>query len=196
VNSFRYGLNFELLTNCFRGDGINGYSGGGSMQNGGGEDGGSGDGGDDRGLGQGLSLSEIEMSPLILRPGKGGNAGCWAGGGGGGVVIDGVSSPESWTGYEFDGEGFGGGGGCTSESGVWSNGKDGVVVIVADELWEEWGTWSVCSVSCRGQGQIGTRQRFRTCNSFNEDDRSNCVGEHTETVQCSGDSFCTDGNLP
>ena len=84
----------------------------------------------------------------------------------------------------------------TSESGVWSNGKDGVVVIVADDLWEEWGTWSVCSVSCRGQGQIGTRQRFRSCNSFNEDDRSNCYGENTETVQCSGDSLCTDGNFP
>ena len=45
------------------------------MKNGGGKDGGRGEGGGDGGNGQGLSLSEIEMIPLILRPGKGGKAG-------------------------------------------------------------------------------------------------------------------------
>ena len=163
------------------------------MKNGGGKDGGDGEGEDDGGKGQGLTLSEIDLSPLVLRPGAGGKAGSIFGGGGGGVVIDGVSSPESWPGYQFDGEGFGGGGGCTSDSGVWSNGKNGAVIIVADDLWHEWGIWSTCSVSCKGQGQVGTRQRFRSCNSFTEDGRTNCFGEHTQTLQCSGDSLCIDG---
>ena len=99
------------------------------------------------GEGQGITLSSFDMSPAKIRAGRGGK-GCWAGGGGGGMVIEGVTSPESWPGWLGDGEGFGAGGGgsgrdCAKTFGKispewdfpWSSGKPGVVILVVDQIY-------------------------------------------------------------
>ena len=111
-------------------DGGDGYSGGGALPNSqldrggnGGSDGGNGgdvsDGGKG-GKGTGEDISKYTFNAWTLSPGSGGRHDDYIPGGGGGVLVDGAGPRAD----EYNGEGYGGGGG-----GYYNTGSQGVILI-------------------------------------------------------------------
>ena len=64
------------------------------------------------GTGSGLDISAIRLTSFSLTPGRGGMAAGVYGGGGGGVLVGGCGPQAS----EYDGQGYGGGGGRYGDS--------------------------------------------------------------------------------
>ena len=100
---------------------------GGAAANGdGGADGSDGCCGSASGIGSGFNLSSIQLDTFVLSPGAGGEkyltAGGDAGGGGGGVLVDGEGVHDDSMYPEYDGQGYGFGGGFDS-------GGQGVVLM-------------------------------------------------------------------
>ena len=102
-----------------------GYSGGAAANGDGGADG-SDVCGSASGIGSGFNLSSIQLDTFVLSPGSGGEkyltAGGGAGGGGGGVLVDGEGVHDDSMYPEYDGQGYGFGGGFDS-------GGQGVVLM-------------------------------------------------------------------